>query len=51
MILTTYLVGVASNYTVHMIFTSYEVGVAYDYTVYHFEHEKVFPPLRDLCYT
>ena len=40
--LTSYLVDVASDYTVHIILTSYLVGVAYDYTVYlmniiHFE--------------
>ena len=34
---TSYLEGVAFDYTVHMILTSYLVGVAYNYTVYHFE--------------
>ena len=38
MTLTSYLVGVVFDYTVHVILTGYLVGVAYDYTVYHFEH-------------
>ena len=35
MTLASYLVGVAFDYTVHVILTSYLVGVAYIYTVYH----------------
>ena len=38
--LISYLMGVASDYTVHMILTSYLVGVAYDHTFYHFECYK-----------
>ena len=37
MTLTSYLLGLASDYTVHMILTDYLAGVAYYYTVHHFE--------------
>ena len=48
MTLTSYLVGVASDYSVHMILTSYLVGVAYDHTVYHFECYKQFCKKKSL---
>ena len=50
MTFTSYLMGVASDYTVHMIFIGSLVQVSYDHTVYYIEHYNSFL-LWETCVT
>ena len=51
MTLISNLVGVASNYTVHVILASNPVRVAYDHTIYHFDCYTLLLEVEGLVHT